>query len=350
MPAVLRRVGRQTDVLAGGALLAVLIVAPFAPEVVSLFVLADLLTLIGFAAAYYLVAGDSGLLSLGHAAFFGFGAYVAALAFQRELPFFLGLGAGAVAGAVIALIIGAVSLRSTGIYFAMLTLALAQVVYLLVFRIDLFGGQDGLFGIALPPLEIGGLTVETASIEATYFVALAVVAASFAVLCALSRSSFGHLLRSAREDPVRAAALGIDVRRYQLVALVVSGGFAGLAGSLVGTLQGVVTPDILLWSQSALPLIVVLLGGIGSIWGAVIGAMGFVAIEQATAQSGSSNLWFGAVLLLLVLLFPQGLIGVGKRIGRFGGRLLPGGGRAGSEAAGREDVTPPASDPLGRAS
>lgn len=293
------------------------------PQLVSraaAFRAAGFLILVLFSAAFYLVAGTGGMISLGQAAFYGLGAYVGGLLLKAGSPIYTALLAGAVAAAATALVMGFISLRASGIYFAMLTLSLAQVVYLVVYRVPVFGGENGLPGIRVPPLRLGGLEVAIARPDSFYYVVLVVVVAGLWGLWALTSSSFGQLLRSLREDPVRTAALGIDVHACQLVAFVIAGAITGVAGGLAGALEGIVTPETLLWTSSALPLIVVLLGGIGSFWAPVLGAAAFELLRLFTRNTRASELWIGAILLLVVLAFPDGLAGLIARVSAlFGG-------------------------------
>ena len=288
------------------------LLAPTVLNGVQLFRLGNLLLIMLFAGAYFLVAGETGLLSLGHAALFGGGAYAGALLFRDELPIYVVIPAAWLLGAALGATMGYIALRSTGIYFAMLTLSLAQVVSLIVNRTPALGGQDGIANTAVPDLNIGSVASNLGGLHGLYTAIVVVVALSMLGLAMISRSSFGHVLRSIREDPVRSAALGLHVRRYQLLAMAVSGAFAATAGSLLAPLQGIVTPNILGWQESALPLIIILLGGLHSLWGAVIGAVTFEVLQAYTASSGASDIWMGAIIILIVVLFPEGLLGIWK--------------------------------------
>lgn len=287
------------------------------PELVSratTFRAASFMILVLFSGAFYLVAGTGGMISLGQAAFYGLGAYFGGLLLKSGWPIYTALLAGAAVAAGAALVMGFISLRASGIYFAMLTLSLAQVAYLVVYRLPVFGGENGLPGIRVTPLRLGGLEFPIGRPDTFYYVVLVVVVASFWLLWLLTRSSFGHLLRSLREDAVRTSALGIDVRGCQLVAFVIAGALTGVAGGLAGALEGIVTPETLLWTSSALPLIVVLLGGIESFWAPVLGAAAFELLRLFTRNTRASELWIGAVLLVVVLAFPDGLMGLVHRV------------------------------------
>jgi branched-chain amino acid transport system permease protein len=279
----------------------------------AVFRVAGFLVLVLFSAAFYLLAGTGGMTSLGQAAFYGLGGYTAGLLIKAGWGTVGPFAAAAIASAAAALVIGYVSLRATGIHFAMLTLSLAQVVYLIVFRVSIFGGDNGLPGIRIAPLHLGQFEVTLHQPERFYYVVLAVVVAALWFLWALTRSSLGQLLRSLREDPVRTAALGVNVRGCQLLAFVVAGGVTGIAGALACGLEGIVTPEALLWTNSALPLIVVLLGGMGSFWGPIVGAGAFEILRLVTRQS---DIWMGAVLLVVVLVLPDGLVGLVDRVQR----------------------------------
>ena len=301
----------------GPAVLAVVVVVlatlPLLVSRAATFRLAGFLVLVLYAAAFYLIAGTAGMTSLGQAAFYGLGAYTAGLLLKAGGGLGGSFVAAALAGAAAAVVIGYVSLRATGIHFAMLTLSLAQVVYLIVFRVPIFGGDNGLPGIRVPPAGFGAWQVTLHQPERFYYVALLVVLGGVWALWVVTRSSFGCVLRSLREDPVRTAALGVNVRRAQLAAFVVAGALTGVAGSLAAALEGIVTPETLLWTNSALPLIVVLLGGVGSFWGPIVGAGAFELLRMLTRQS---DIWMGAILLLVVLLLPDGVFGLIERVQR----------------------------------
>lgn len=278
------------------------------------FRLSELLILILFAASFQFIARTAGMFSLGHAAFYGIGAYASAFFIQKGYSIYIAILLAGVIAVIISQVIGYLSLKSTGIYFAMLTLSLAQVVYLIIYRTPALGGQDGIPGILAKPLNIFGWEFDISRPENYYFVILITVILSMGILFYLTNSSLGHFLRSIRENSVRTSALGIHVKRYQMVAFGISGFFGGVAGSLLSPLEGIITPETLAWTQSALPLIIVLIGGINSFWGPVVGAITFEIFHVITLNSGASNMYLGIILLLTVLVFPDGVIGVSKRL------------------------------------
>jgi branched-chain amino acid transport system permease protein len=290
------------------------LVAPFVMNNAFTFRLSGLLILILFAASFQFIARTAGMFSLGHAAFYGIGAYTSALLIQKGYSIFLAILLAGVTAFIISQIIGYLCLKSTGIYFAMLTLSLAQVVYLIIYRTPALGGQDGIPGILAKPLNIFGWELDISRPENYYFVILFTVILSIAILYYLTNSSLGHFLRSIRENSIRTSSLGIHVKRYQMVAFGISGFFGGVAGSLLSPLEGIITPETLSWTQSALPLIIVLIGGINSFWGPVVGAFTFEIFHIITLNSGAANMYLGIILLVTVLVFPSGVIGVSKRI------------------------------------
>jgi branched-chain amino acid transport system permease protein len=256
-----------------------------------------------FAASLQLMLGTGGMTSFGHAAHFGVGAYAAALCAKASLPFWLAIGAGSLTGALSAALIGAFCVRLSGVYLAMLTLAFAQIVWSVAFQWDsVTGGSNGLIGVWPPPPLA----------PRTHFYALTatVVVVAFGALVAIARSSFGLALRAARDSPLRAAAVGIDVARTQWLAFVIAGAFAGLAGALFAFFKGSISPETLAIPKSVDALVMVLLGGINAWFGPLAGAAAFNWLQDALARS--FTYWraaLGVLIVLLVLLFPRGIGG-----------------------------------------
>jgi branched-chain amino acid transport system permease protein len=284
--------------------LVALAVVPLLSDGYALVLLTDVLVFALFAVSLHLLLGPGGMVSFGHAAYFGLGAYAAALLFLRwRLPMELALLAAPLAAAAGAALFGWFCVRLSGIYLAMLTLAFAQIAWSVAFQWDaLTGGSNGLVGIWPAPW--------LASRTAYYFVALVLCAGAIACLWRISASPFGYALRGSRDSPLRAGAIGIDVRRQQWAAFIVAGSFAGLAGALFAFSKGSISPETLSVPRSVDALVMVLLGGVQTLTGPVWGAALFTWLEDAVSREVAY--WraaIGAVILLLVLAFPQGIGG-----------------------------------------
>ena len=284
--------------------LVALAIVPLLSDGYALVLLTDVLVFALFAVSLHLLLGPGGMVSFGHAAYFGLGAYAAALLFLRwQLPMELALLAAPLAAAAGAALFGWFCVRLSGIYLAMLTLAFAQIVWSIAFQWDaLTGGSNGLVGIWPAPW--------LASRTAYYFVALALCAGAIACLWRISASPFGYALRGSRDSPLRAGAIGIDVRAQQWTAFIVAGSFAGLAGALFAFSKGSISPETLSVPRSVDALVMVLLGGVQTLTGPVLGAALFTWLEDAVSREIAY--WraaIGAVILLLVLAFPQGIGG-----------------------------------------
>ncbi len=269
------------------------------------------------ATAFNLLFGGTGLLSFGQAAFFATGAYAAAFVLKGvavSMP--LALLAGALAGAGTSFIVGALSVRRNEIYFAMLTLAFGQlfaVVYLQASHIT--GGADGIAGIPRPRLGSAAFGVSLAPTLNYYLFTLAIVAAAMWALWRVSRSPLGLTLAAIRENPARTAYLGISMRRYRLAAFTIAGAFSGLAGALFAPFQGTVVPDFANWMMSAEPVLMTLLGGAGSFFGPLLGAVIFVALKDTLGSW--TEYWplvLGTIVVLLILLLPDGPLGFITRV------------------------------------
>jgi branched-chain amino acid transport system permease protein len=274
----------------------------------TLVLLTDVLVFALFAVSLHFLLGPGGMVSFGHAAYFGLGAYAAALLFLRaQLPMELALLAAPLAAAAGAALFGWFCVRLSGIYLAMLTLALAQIVWSVAFQWDaLTGGSNGLVGI-WPAAWLSSRT-------AYYFAAFALCAAGIACLWKIAASPFGYALRASRDSPLRAEAIGIDVRTQQWAAFIVAGSFAGLAGALFAFSKGSISPETLSVPRSVDALVMVLLGGVQTLTGPVWGAALFTWLEDAVSREVAY--WraaIGAVVLLLVLAFPLGIEGALRR-------------------------------------
>jgi branched-chain amino acid transport system permease protein len=311
-PGLLSRLELGSAVVAALGLLAVPLVAPPFQTITVCYGLVFAVAALGF----NLLLGSTGLLSFGHSAFFGVGAYVAAL-----LVKYLGwtsmeafLLAGVVCAALVAAVFGAVCVRYTRIFFGILTLALSQVLWSLALKLFwVTGGTDGL-RVPTPTLVAGALAPTRDKMDFLayryYYYVLAVFAVAVAVMWLIVHSPFGKALQAIRDNETRAEFVGIQVRRYRWVAFVVSGAFTGLAGTLWVPLNGLTTPDILYWPFSGRIVFFVVLGGFKTFWGPVVGALAYNYLE--TYAVGFTVYWqlvLGLVLVLLVLTMPQGLAG-----------------------------------------
>ncbi len=256
-----------------------------------------------------LLLGYGGMVSLGHTAFFGLGAYATGILLSE------GVQSGALHGlvtvavvAVAALAIGAISLRTRGVYFIMITLAFAQMLFYLANSIKQYGGDEGLT-LKLRTLLPFGLNLRDG--VTLYFVALAALAATLLLLARFTHSRMGRAVLALRDDELRAEALGLPTYRIKLAVFVVAGVIAGLAGALNVNLQGYVSPSQLHWTQSGTLLVMVILGGVGTVWGGVLGAAALLLLQEVlSAYTRHWGFWTGWVLLAVVLFGRQGLVGL----------------------------------------
>ena len=268
-----------------------------------------------------LVLGYGGMISFGHAAFVGAGAYVASIAIAEGVTSaWIGWPAAVLASALLAALIGAISLRTRGVYFIMITLAFAQMMFYLVNSMKAYGGDEGL---TLPQRASLGLGLDLDNEMVFYYVVLAILAALLYALHRLVRSRFGRVMVAIRENEARVEAIGLPVYRYQLACFVIAGAAGGLAGALLASHGKYVNPNVLHWVQSGTLMIMVILGGVGRLWGGVIGAVVLLVLEHAIADyripwladlapnyQQHANLGVGLVLLVIVLFAPQGIAGL----------------------------------------
>jgi branched-chain amino acid transport system permease protein len=294
------------------ALAAILLVAvlPLLRDDYAVVLATDILIATLFAASLQFLIGTGGMTSFGHAAYFGVGAYAAALADKAGWPFALALAAAPLAAWVAAIGFGWFCVRLAGVYLAMLTLAFAQITWSIAFQWDaVTGGSNGIVGV-WPPDALAGRK------EFHAFAATAVIAALFA-LHALTRSPFGRALRAVRDSSLRAAAIGIDVRATRWRGFALAGAFAGLAGGLFAFSKGSISPESLAIPRSVDALVMVLLGGLNALFGPLFGAAAFTWLQDTLARS--TEYWramVGVGILVLVLLFPNGLGGALARLTR----------------------------------
>jgi branched-chain amino acid transport system permease protein len=288
-------------------LLVFALVAPFL-GLYPVFVM-KLLCFALFACAFNLLLGFTGLLSFGHAAFFGSAAYVTGwLIKSMNWTPELGLIAGAVAAGLIGLLVGLVAIRRQGIYFAMITLAIAQMVYFVCLQASFTGGEDGLQGV--PRGKLFGLFSLESDIS-LYYVVVAVFVACFLFISRIVHSPFGQVLKMIRENEPRAISLGYNVDRYKLLAFVLSAALTGLAGSLKTLVMGFATLSDVHWSMSGEVILMTLLGGVGTFFGPVMGSGIVIALQNLLADKVGSwvTVIIGAIFVLCVLAFRKGVVG-----------------------------------------
>lgn len=307
------------------------LVAPFVGYPVFL---AKLLCFALFASAFNLLIGFTGLLSFGHAAFFGGAGYVAGNALKAwGWPVELGMLAGLAAGAAIGLVMGGLAIRRQGIYFSMITLALAQMVFFGALRAHEFtGGEDGLQGI--PRGKFLGL-VDLTNDTALYYFVLGISVLAFMLIVRTVHSPFGQVLKAIKENEPRAISLGYDVDKYKLLAFVLSAGLSGLAGATNVLVQGFETLTDVHWTMSGLVILMTLVGGMGTLAGPMLGAIIIIALENKLGDVGifltnatgiewfntigeAVNMVIGLIFIICVLLFRRGIIG--EIVAKFGNK------------------------------
>jgi branched-chain amino acid transport system permease protein len=269
-----------------------------------------------------LVLGYGGMISFGHAAFVGTGAYVGSILVAEGVTSALvGWPAAIAVSALAAWLIGAISLRTRGVYFIMITLAFAQMMFYLVNSMKAYGGDEGL---TLP--QRPSLLIDLGDELAFYYVVLFILAATLFLLHRLAGSRFGRVIVAIRENEARAEAVGFPVYRYKLACFVVAGAVAGLAGALLASHGKYVNPNVLHWVQSGTLMIMVILGGVGRLWGGLLGAAVLLVLEHVVADypigwlaqlapnyQQHANLGVGLVMLAIVLFAPQGIAGLLER-------------------------------------
>jgi branched-chain amino acid transport system permease protein len=277
-----------------------------------------------FACAFNLLIGFTGLLSFGHAAFLGGAAYAAGHALKVwGLPTELGLLAGMAAGAALGLVMGGLAIRRSGIYFSMITLALAQMLYFFFLQAPFTGGEDGLQSV--PRGTLLGF-IDLKSDLTLYYVVLAIFVVSFLLIHRTVHSPFGQVLKAIRENEARATSLGYDTARFKLLAFVLSAALAGLAGATKTLVLGFATLTDAHWSTSGLVILMVLVGGMGTMFGPILGAFIVVALENKVGDIGmflgrvTGIEWFnglgeavtvviGLIFVVCVMSFRRGLVG-----------------------------------------
>jgi len=281
---------------------------PFAAKAYTVVLLIDILVFALFAASLHFIMGPAGMVSFGHAAYFGLGAYGAALLLKKAgLPMEAALFGGPLAAALGAVVFGWFCVRLSGVYLAMLTLAFSQIAWSIVFQWDRFtGGSNGIVGV-WPAAWL-------ASHTAYYFLALVLCGFGVWLLRRIVFSPYGYALRAGRDSPLRCDAIGIDLQRLQWAAFVLVGAVAGLAGAVYAFSKGSISPETMGISRSVDGLVMVLLGGVQTLSGPVVGAAVFTWLQDTVARN--TDYWralLGATIIVLVLAFPQGIVGFAKR-------------------------------------
>ena len=288
-------------------ILALLLLAPML-GLYPVFVM-KLLCFALFACAFNLLLGFTGLLSFGHAAFFGSAAYITGwfVKAQGWTPE-LAIAVGTVGAALIGLLVGAVAIRRQGIYFAMITLAIAQMVYFICLQVPFTGGEDGLQGV--PRGSLFGI-ISLVSDTSMYYFVVAVFVLCFLFIARIVNSPFGQVLKMIRENEPRAISLGYHVDRYKLLAFTLSAALAGLAGSLKTLVMGFATLTDVHWSMSGEVILMTLLGGVGTFFGPVFGAGIVISLQNLLADKVGSwvTVIIGVIFVLCVLAFRKGVVG-----------------------------------------
>ncbi|HEX4856669.1 MAG TPA: branched-chain amino acid ABC transporter permease [Limnobacter sp.] len=301
-----------------------ILLAIVAPVAVYPVLLMKMLCFALFACAFNLLIGYTGLLSFGHAAFLGGAGYVAGYSIRDlGLPFEVGILAGVMFAGGVGFVMGALAIRRQGIYFTMITLALAQMLYFIFLQAPFTGGEDGLQGI--PRGRLLGL-VDLNNDLVLYYVVLAIFVAGFALIVRVVHSPFGQVLKAIKENEPRAISLGYDVVKYKLLAFVLSASVSGLAGATKASVLGFETLTDVHWTMSGLVVLMTLVGGLGTLAGPIVGAIVIIALENRIGEFGSwlamltEVEWFrslgeqvtivtGFIFIIVVLAFRRGIVG-----------------------------------------
>jgi branched-chain amino acid transport system permease protein len=264
-----------------------------------------------FAVGFNLLFGYTGLLSFGHAAFLGVGAYTAGILIaQHGAPWWMAIPAAIVAACAVALVMGLLAIRTRGIYFAMVTLALSQCVYFLIYQLPASGGENGLRGVNVSDVNLFGLRLNLLDPMQKYYFIFGFVALAMGGLSRILSSSFGGVIEAVRENEARARACGFDIERTKLLAFVLSAAFCGLAGALSAIHLSSVPIETLHYATSGLVVMLCLLGGMGTYFGPFVGAALFLLIQDlASGWTEHWQLYVGGIFVFFVLFFPKGVWG-----------------------------------------
>jgi branched-chain amino acid transport system permease protein len=303
---VLNFAERHRVILAAAFLLAFPVVVPFKALAVMILIYGL------YALGFNLLFGYLGLLSFGHSALFGTGAYLCGISIVRfGLPWYAAIGTGTLSGGIMALAMGALAIRTRGIYFAMVTMALSQCVYYVFYQgADWTGGENGLRGVNVGLINLFGWHLDFLDPVTRYYVVAAFVIAALYVLSRILASPFGAVIEAVRENEARARACGYNVTMTRLLAFVMSGGFCGLAGALLALHISTVPIETLHYDTSGLVVVMCLLGGMGTFFGPFIGAAIFLLLDNiVSVWTEHWQLFAGLAFTLCVLFFPRGVWG-----------------------------------------
>ncbi len=293
---------------AAGAVLVVLALAgfPLAAGAYPVRLLQEILIWGIFAMSLDLLMGYAGMVSFGHSTFFGIGGYVGALALKQAAGGASALLLPALGAALAAVVIGFLSIRVSGVYFIMLTLAFSQMFYAVTFQAPWFGAEDGIIGVPRPVL----LGFDLGSAWSFHLYLVALFALAVGILWRVVGSPFGHVLRGIRENEGRMEAVGYAVNRYKLLAFVIAGTIAGVAGSLYAQFNGQIPPDAFFWTTSGEALLMVIIGGTGTLAGATLGAAAFILLQSlVSTYTERWMLILGVTFVVFVLFAPGGIVG-----------------------------------------
>jgi branched-chain amino acid transport system permease protein len=305
---VIADIVRSRAFVQNAVLLLVLLLAPVVAGRFYVYILGVIFVTGLLAMSLNLLVGHGGAYQFHHAAFYGVGAYTAALILTKtSLPAWVAFGAGPTAAAVTGLVVGAICVRLNKLYYGMLQISLGSLIWIVVLRwYSLTNGDDGIHGIPMPEF--------LSSATGIYYFVLGVVAACLALMYLILKSPFGATLRAIRDNPQRCEAVGINVRRHQLVGVVIATFFAGVAGVLFVVLEGSVFPDMLFWVFSLEIFIMCLLGGWFTFFGPMLGAA--IMVSLRTFVGSYTEYWtlvLGVVLILLIFFLPEGIMGLDLR-------------------------------------
>jgi branched-chain amino acid transport system permease protein len=295
---------RRKSFGASVVLFVVLLIAPFIIPKFYTYILTVIFVTALLAMSLNLVVGHGGLFQFHHAAFYGVGAYTAGLILAKtSLPWWIGFIAGPIAAALTGLLIGMLCVRLNKLYFGMLQISLGSLIWAIAFRwYSLTGGDDGVHGIPMPEF--------ISSLKSSYYFVLILLTVCLILMYMILKSPFGTTLQAIRDNPERCAAVGINVRRHQLMGIVVATFFAGVAGVLFVAVEGSIFPDLLFWILSLEVLIMCLLGGWFTFGGPILGAA--IIVSLRTFVGTYTEYWtliLGVVLILLIFFLPDGIMG-----------------------------------------
>jgi branched-chain amino acid transport system permease protein len=290
---------------------AVLCIAPLWLGDFGLYLLMQMMLLSLFALGFNLLLGYTGLLSFGQAGFFAVGAYASALILLQAPSLIVGVAGGVVAAGLFALVLGYFSVRLTEIYFSMLTLSFGMMIHSLAWRWRaVTGGDDGLTGIPRAPLQLPPISIDLSDLSHYYYFMLAVTVAAVWIMYRIVNSPLGLTFQAIRDSAVRAEFVGIPVRRFRLLAFVIAGLYAGLAGALLAPLERTVTPVYAHWIASAEPVLAALIGGLYVFGGPIVGSVLFIGIKEFVVRLTEHwMLVMGTIVIVIVLGFRGGVLG-----------------------------------------